>query len=78
MSESQKDVVVVSLVMGVILGFFLLVSPVSAFYFQHDPNDPAENAPFKEGLFPLIQKIRAITCGKPRVTTSWKAGKQAP
>ena len=47
MSTHNKDVFLLSFIIGAILGLFLLVSPVSAFYFQHDPDDPAETGPLK-------------------------------
>ena len=59
MSTQNKDVFVFSLITGVVLSLLLLVSPVSAFYFDHDPDDPEQNAPFKEGekaIIPLDTK----------------------
>ena len=59
MSTQNKDVFILSFFIGAVLSLFLLVSPVSAFYFDHDPDDPAENAPFKEGekaVIPLDTK----------------------
>ena len=53
-----------------------LIQPALALYFEHDPNDPAEHAPFKEGenrLFRLTQKTRLITFGKPPAKASCKA-----
>ena len=37
-----------------IMLFPLLAQPALALYFEHDPDDPAEHAPFKEGEKPII------------------------
>ena len=59
MSKQGKDIFVLSMIIGVVLGLFLFASSASAFYFEHDPNDPEESAPFKEGekaVIPLDTK----------------------